>query len=313
MPGLPLPDVERATTVVPAPAAGPGNWSGAPSAVLAEDGTFWLAYRVRRPLDAGRGVTVVLARSADGVAFTPVGELARHAFGAASLERPALVHRPDGGWRLYLSCAAHGSKHWWIDALDAASVEALPDATPMSVLPGDVRTAVKDPVVTVDAAGWHLWVCCHPLDRPGHEDRMTSWYGTSPDGLRWRLKGPVLVPRPGGGWDRRGTRITTVFSGPVPGVLYDGRASAAENWAERTGVAVRDGDGHYLPAGSAPAARSPHGSGALRYVSAVPLPDGGHRLFFEAARPDGAHDLMTQVIPPLTGGPEERPTGRRPC
>ena len=38
--GPPLPDVERATTVVPAPAAGPGNWSGAPSAVLADDGAF---------------------------------------------------------------------------------------------------------------------------------------------------------------------------------------------------------------------------------------------------------------------------------
>ena len=294
---LPIPSVEQATTVVPAPASGAGNWSGAPSAVLADDGTFWLAYRIRRPLKEGRGVAVVLARSTDGVAFTKVGEVGRESFRAASLERPALVHRPDGGWRLYVSCAAPDSKHWWIDALDADTVDRLPAATRVTVLPGDTHIAVKDPVVTVDASDWHMWVCCHPLDEPGQEDRMTSRYAHSPDGLSWALRDEVLVPRPGG-WDRRGTRITAVFHRPVPAVLYDGRASAKENFAERTGVAIGDGRGRYLPACGAPVAWSPHASGALRYVSAVPLPDGGHRLFFEAARPDGAHDLFTQVVPP---------------
>ncbi|WP_289032471.1 hypothetical protein, partial [uncultured Arsenicicoccus sp.] len=37
--------------------------------------------------------------------------LDRESFGAASLERPALV-RLDDGWRLYFSCATPGSKHW---------------------------------------------------------------------------------------------------------------------------------------------------------------------------------------------------------
>ena len=80
------------------------------------NGTFWLAYRIRRPLGSGRGVGVVVARSLDGVDFKPVCEVRREAFGAASLERPVILPT-DFGWRLYLSCATPnpstgGLMHW---------------------------------------------------------------------------------------------------------------------------------------------------------------------------------------------------------
>jgi hypothetical protein len=292
---LPLPDVATASTVVAAPGEGPGFWAGAPSAVLA-DGVWWLAYRLRRPVNAGRGLAVVLARSADGVRFEPAGYVEAASFGAASLERPALVRRPDGGWRLYVSCATPGSKHWRIEALDADTVEGLPAATPVTVLPGDAATGVKDPVVRVDPDGWHLWVCCHPLDVPGDEDRMVSRYATSADGLSWTFSATELAPPPSG-WARRGIRVTAVLPGPCPVVLFDGRATAEENWYERTGVAALGADGRYHPVGDAPVVASPHHRGTLRYVDVVPLPSGGHRLYFEAARPDGAHDLFTQLLP----------------
>jgi len=77
-------------------------------------------------------------------------------------------------------------------------------------------------------------------------------------------------------------------------VLYDGRARAEDNWHEVTGVA-RSTDGRTLVAEDLPVIRSPHSDGALRYVAAVPLPGGGTRFYFEAARPDGAHDLMSCV------------------
>jgi hypothetical protein len=205
---------EATRLVVPAPGDGPGSWTGAPSAAL-DGGTTWLAYRVRRPLDEGRGVTVVVAASGDGQSFEPVATVSRDRFGCASLERPALVRRPDGGWRLYLSCATPGSKHWWVAALDADTVEGLADADPTTVLPGDAATAVKDPVVHADRDGWRMWVCCHPLTEPGQEDRMSTRVAASDDGLHWDLGPVVLAPR-AGEWDARGARVTSVVgSGPA--------------------------------------------------------------------------------------------------
>lgn len=124
--GLALPSFDDAAVVVPAPDSGAGNWAGGASAVYHE-GVFWLAYRVRRPIMAGRGVSVVVSRSTDGLAFEPVAEVYRDDFGADSFERPVLVPLPAGGWRLYVSCATPNSKHWWIEAIDAATPEPVAD------------------------------------------------------------------------------------------------------------------------------------------------------------------------------------------
>ncbi len=301
-PGDLVPRPAQARVVVPAPGPGAGNWTGAPSAVWS-DGAIWLAYRVRRPLDRGRGVAVVVGRWVDGRPVQQVTRLHRDRFAAESLERPALVRRPDGGWRIYLSCATPGSKHWRVDAVDAGSVEGLGAAEPVTVVPGDRTTGVKDPVVVVDDSGWHAWICCHPLDLPGHEDRMTSRYAWSVDGLTWQDRGEALAPTPGT-WDARGTRITAVLGGldpagraagqPARAVLYDGRRRAADNWHEHTGLALRGPDGRLL-ARPGPAAAGPVGSTACRYATVVPLPDGRHRLFYELANPDGSHDLVTEL------------------
>jgi hypothetical protein len=291
--GTPLPTLDEPRVVVPAPGEGPGNWAGAASAVLV-DGSTYLAYRVRRPLPDGRGVATVVVRGRDGVHFEPVCEVYRDEFGAESFERPVVMQRPDGGWRLYLSCATPGSKHWWIEALDADRPEDLATGQRTVVLPGDYETAVKDPVITLRDGQWEMWVCEHPLTELGDEDRMTTSYLTSADGLTWTRHGTVLRPRPGT-WYARGARVTAVLSHDPLVVLYDGRPTAQDNWHEVTSVARADATGVLHPDPVAPVLRSPDSDGALRYASAVHHPDGSTRFYFELARPDGAHDLVTTV------------------
>lgn len=270
----------------------PGSWVGAPSAVRDADHVL-LAYRLRRPVGEGRGYANVLARwTADSDPQT-LAVTRREDHAADSLERPCLV-RSGAGWHLYLSCATPGSKHWRVDLLAAPTIADLPGATPVPVLPGNASTAVKDPVIVVDGQDWHLWASCHPLDDPDATDRMTTQYATSTDGVRWSWHGTALAGS--SGWDARGVRFADVLR-MADGYLafYDGRASAAENFQERTGAATADSLAGPWRRLDGPVLVSPHGSGGLRYLSAVG-DRGGVRVFYESARADGSHELRTQLI-----------------
>ena len=280
-----------AQVAVPAPGDAAGYWAGGPSTVFA-DGIFHLAYRLRRPVDLGRGFANVVATSTDGVRFTAVATVPTELFGAASLERPALVQRPDGGWRLYVSCSTAGSKHWWVEALDADEVAGLPTGRRTVVLPGDAATAWKDVVVRAGADGWHMWACRHPLDGGDAEaDRMSSVYLTSADGLTWSERGTALAPTPGT-WDARGARITSVIrAGEHWQATYDGRASSAENWYERTGIATGPGPDRFTATGGPTAPGR-----TIRYLSIAETPE-AYRLYWEATRVGGqANDLFTAAL-----------------
>jgi hypothetical protein len=287
--GFPLPGTGRVQVAVPAPATGHGRWVGAPSAALDPDGGFVVVYRVR--VTDQRGAATVVARSADGERLTTVAILDKGRFGAMSMERPAVVRTPAGRWRLYVCCATPNSKHWWIDVLEADDPAGFADAEARTVFPGDEKTGVKDPLVrrTPDG-GWEAWICCHPLDVPDEEDRMTTGYATSADGLTWVWHGTVLAPR-AGMWDSRGARLTTVL--PDGRAAYDGRASKEENWFERIGLARLTGNrpGEVEQTNDDAAVDA-------RYLDALPLPHGGYRIYYEARLPDESHELRTELIEP---------------
>ena len=91
---------------------------------------------------------MALAFARDGVNFETIALIGKDELGADSLERPELVRLPDGRWRLYLSCATTGTKHWRVEVTDAAHPAEFDVRRREVVLPGDIKKrAVKDPVI----------------------------------------------------------------------------------------------------------------------------------------------------------------------
>ena len=140
----------------------------------------------------------------------------------------------------------------------------------------------------------------------------------------WEWQGVVFAP-PASGWDQYCRRINSVVpitpgsatlaalaqgkgapassspqdAKPASGstrakkylAFYDGSASHLENYEEKCALAVSDDLRHWetlSPHG--PAFTSPHASTSLRYVDAK-FASGLWHVFYEFARPDGAHDM----------------------
>jgi len=288
------PDPARAVVVRPAAGSGGQTWVGSPSAIRAGE-EIVIAYRLRDP--ERRGYAVEVARSADGVHFDTLVSIGKEEMGCESLERPALIRTPAGIWRLYLSCATAGTKHWRIELIEAAAPDDFDPAGSRVVLSGDAALAVKDPVIVDHGGLWHLWASVHPLDDPEQTDRMATDYATSADGLAWTWQGTALKPRPGE-WDGRGARVTAVrFNGEGIMAFYDGRASATQNCEERTGVAAGTGPEALTALGTSSVAESSDPGYGLRYVTVVDLGDGSERLYYELTNARGSHDLVTELRP----------------
>jgi hypothetical protein len=288
------PEAASAVIVRSAPGSGGQCWVGSPSAVRVGDEVV-MAYRLR---DADRrGYAVEVARSADGVHFEPLISISKEQMDCESLERPALILTSDGTWRLYLSCATQGTRHWRVELLEAATPAAFDPAGRRVLLPGDSRLAVKDPVIVEHKRRWHLWASVHPLDDPDHTDRMRTDYATSEDGLTWTWEGTALAPRPGE-WDARGARITAVrFHEKGVLAFYDGRETAEQNCEERTGLAAGAEPGALLAVGTGWAAESVYPGYGLRYLTVVDMGDGSERLYYELTNHRGSHDLVTELRP----------------
>ncbi len=304
-------DPEQGTVIREAPGKGPGYWAGAPGATYDRKlQQFYIVYRMRRPrgVDPDRGGEIRIATSRDGIGFEDIWQGTKDQLNTTSIERCALVHVPDDGWRLYVSYVDPTDGRWMIWVVEADSPDAFDLSTAKPVLKAaDIgEEGVKDPFV-FHVGGLHHMVVSYATAK-GTESTANEMHGTndayntglivsgsglatSTDGINWQWEGPILKPS-GGEWDQYAARIGTVwYHHPVWLAFYDGSADVSENYEERCGLAFsHDLRTFHRVTRRGPMFESPHQTGAMRYVDVIELPEATY-YYYEMARPDGSHDL----------------------
>lgn len=130
------------------------------------------------------------------------------------------------------------------------------------------------------------------------EGPAPTFLATSRDGIRFAWRGEVV--RVGSGWDRYQARLSGIVrSGGLFVGFYDGAASAEEDTEERLGLAVSpDLVSWTRISDEEPWLVSPHATGSLRYLDGIERA-GEYWLYYEAARPDGSHELRLNRVPVL--------------
>jgi hypothetical protein len=286
-----------------------GYWAGAPGVYhAADEGAWYLTYRIRRPrrVEPDRGGEARIARSTDLDRWEDIWSVTKDKFNSASIERCALRKGADGQWRYFASFVDPVDGRWCVSLLKAGEVSNLDPAkaTPIFKAAPLGLEGIKDPWIFEQAGVFHmiLSVAVATPKTSGESHSTLDIFNTgecvSATGLatssnldKWEWHGVVF--RPGSsGWDKYCRRINSIV--PLKGKylgFYDGSASHAENYEEKTGLAVSSDLRQWnsiTPNG--PIFTSPHASTSLRYLDAQPH-GADVRLFYEFARGDGAHDL----------------------
>lgn len=312
-PGLALAlDPEQGLVVMEPAADGAGSWIGCPGVLYepAEE-RLWLTYRHRRPrgVEEDRGWRCGIGLSSDGLEFNEVWAVEKHELGTSSMERFCLAKDPVAdGYLLYISYVDPADNRWRIDVVEAASPSELDvrKARPVLTAASTGTEGVKDPWVLTVGPATYLFASfasadgLNPADRErahAEADVYNTGLTTHPTGLATSLDGRSFtwqgeVFGVGTAWDRYQARLSTaVRSGGAYLGLYDGSASADENYEERCGLAISHDlrQWHRLTP-EVPWVTTPHATGSLRYFAAAEVGTELY-LYYESARPDGSHDL----------------------
>jgi hypothetical protein len=296
--------------------SGPGYWVGAPGVFHSTAERAWyLTYRVRRPrgVEPDRGGEAPIARSTDLKNWQDVWSVTKDKFDSASIERCCLYRGTDRLWRYFVSYVDPTDGRWCVSVLKAREVGGLsPQQTePLFKARSLGLEGIKDPWIVQHGGTFYMFLSIAlPTSRTTAESHNTldifntgecvsaTGLATSPDLAQWQWQGVVFKPA-ASGWDSYCRRINSVLphQGRFVG-FYDGSASHAENYEEKTGLAFSTNlrDWHTLTPGG-PLLTSPHGFGSLRYLDAQ-LADGLLQVFYEFARPDGAHELRLLTAQP---------------
>lgn len=298
--------------------------------------TFYLVYRQRQPRELGRGVECRIAASDNGVVFTDIWALPKTSFDALSLERCSLVRGFDNRWRLYISFVSPQDNRWRIAVMEADEPDRFDASRMQVILTAESTgtEGVKDPNVFAIGPMFYMLVSYATALELGEEDQQAKHatgdiYNTgltlsrtaaaiSSDGRTFRWIGdvsPILgservssngtpasallsVPKQAAAWDLYCRRIGALLPLDSGGylALYDGSASVAENYEEKTGIAITfDLRTFWSLSSDGPALVSPVGTGSLRYVDVLAV---GHELFYyyELSREDGSHEMRVSVV-----------------
>lgn len=292
----------------------PGYWAGAPGAFYsASERAWYLTYRIRRPrgVPPDRGGEARIARSEDLQAWEDVWTVTKSEFGSASIERCALRRGADGLWRYFASYVDPADGRWCVSVLKARSARDLSakDAQPVFKAQPLGLEGVKDPWICEWQNCFYMLLsvalptAATSAGSHATSDIFNTGQCVSATGLalsrdldHWEWQNVVFSP-PASGWDRYCRRINSFL--PWQGKFYgffDGSSSHTQNYEEKTGLAESSNLRSWQSLSSeAPLVVSPHASGSLRYVDAQWF-GGTAYLFYEFARPDGAHDLRLAML-----------------
>lgn len=292
-----------------------GYWVGAPGLFHAGDERAWyLTYRLRRPrgVEPDRGGEARIARSTDLKKWNDVWSITKDRFDSASIERCAFRKGPDGQWHYWAAFVDPADGRWCVSVLRAASVERLDPAQvkPLFKAPPLGLEGIKDPWILEHQGTFYMFLSVAvSTERTSADSHATldifntgecvsaTGLATSTDLETWNWVGVVFGPG-ASGWDRYCRRINSII--PLGGSFlgfYDGSAGHHENYEEKTGLAISLDLRHWqtlTPEG--PCWTSPHRSGSLRYLDAQIAGSEVH-LFYELAKPDGAHELRYTPTP----------------
>ena len=291
----------------------PGYWVGEPGAFYAADEKTWyLSYRIRRPhgVAPDRGGEARIARSTDLKNWEDIWSVTKDAYGSASIERSTVRKGADDQWRYFTSYVDPADGRWCTAMLKAPSVRELDPAQCEVIFtaPPLGLEGVKDPWIFEERGVFHMFLSVAVATPKTKQDShatldiyntgecvSATGLATSLDLDHWKWQGIVFRPDDAG-WDKYCRRINSVV--PLGGkyfAFYDGSASHQENYEEKTGLADSTGLRQWqtlTPNG--PKLTSPHSSASLRYIDAK-LTNGEWHIFYEFARPDGAHDMRVMT------------------
>ncbi len=177
----------------------PEYWAGAPSVVRDDNGTFWMACRMRSPEHPRglRGYEIRILKSEDGIHFEKYHSILRQEVPIPGFERPALLIDPDTKeFKLYV-CGPWKDGPWSIVKFDdTKDLKKIDYATARVVIAAPERSYTrdvsvkeyKDPVIIYAQGKYH----CYVIGYVRSNERI--FHFESVDGEIWGPVGDVNQP-----------------------------------------------------------------------------------------------------------------------